>query len=335
MVRLTLDADWDRLEYLANYDSLLWALLGLNSLSLGDNAIRFHRRTLRDNAALLDEALLQEINERVVLAGRTIFPVHGPMEVRVDSYVVETDVHFPTDFNLLWDAARKCLDSIEKFLERGFQLPGSRKIGDWRKRLNSAERTRARASSGGGKNKDQRVKSLTREYLKIAEEFANKLNETRPLIQSQCTEISDLALAVQLDQFRQYLDQYRDQLDRRVIQGQVSSVASASFDKGFTNADNKELLKLYIPEVVMPKRRKKNAQEAEEERAPKSQKRRRAHSAVESAINALEHHGLDRCLDFGLDGYERYVGYGVLAYNLHLIGRELQRQDIAKQLEAA
>jgi transposase, IS5 family len=53
---------------------------------------------------------------------------------------------------------------------------------------------------------------------------------------------------------------------------------------------------------------------------------RKAHSAVESAINALEHHGLNRCLDVGLDGYTRYLGYGVLAYNLHVIGRQLLAQ---------
>ena len=53
---------------------------------------------------------------------------------------------------------------------------------------------------------------------------------------------------------------------------------------------------------------------------------RRQHSAVESDINGLEHHGLNRCLDVGLEGYQRYVGYGVLSYNLHVIGRELQEQ---------
>ena len=45
--------------------------------------------------------------------------------------------------------------------------------------------------------------------------------------------------------------------------------------------------------------------------------------AVESEINRLEHHGLNRCLDVGLQGCQRYVGCGVLSYNLHVIGREL------------
>jgi hypothetical protein len=47
------------------------------------------------------------------------------------------------------------------------------------------------------------------------------------------------------------------------------------------------------------------------------------HSAVESDIHCLEHHGLNRCPDKGRRGYGRYVGFGVLAYNLHKIGARL------------
>jgi hypothetical protein len=111
-----------------------------------------------------------------------------------------------------------------------------------------------------------------------------------------------------------------DRLLGRYGQGRIASI---SFDKGFTKAEDRELLGLYIPTVVMPKRGKKNEAEAEAESAPKFVKLRKAHSAVESAINALEHHGLNRCLDVGLEGYARYVGLGVLSYNLHLIGRRL------------
>ena len=48
---------------------------------------------------------------------------------------------------------------------------------------------------------------------------------------------------------------------------------------------------------------------------------------MESESNSLEHHGLNRCLDVGIKGYQRYVGDGVMSYNLHIIGRErLARQ---------
>lgn len=122
--------------------------------------------------------------------------------------------------------------------------------------------------------------------------------------------------------------------DRLLGRYGVGRIASISFDKGFTRAADRELLELYIPTVVMPKRGKKNAVEAAAERAPLFVGLRRAHSAVESAINALEHHGLNRCLDVGLEGYARYVGLGVLAYNLHVIGRRLLEKRRAVALAA-
>ena len=103
----------------------------------------------------------------------------------------------------------------------------------------------------------------------------------------------------------------------------AGAIASLSFDKGFTRAQDRELISLYVPEVVMPKRGKKNAVETQRESGKKFVALRKQHSAVESEINSLEHHGLNRCLDVGLEGYLRYVGYGVMSYNLHMIGREL------------
>jgi hypothetical protein len=102
--------------------------------------------------------------------------------------------------------------------------------------------------------------------------------------------------------------------DRLLGRYGAGRIASMSFDKGFTRAEDRELLELYIPTVAMPKRGKKNA--------------------TETAINALEHHGLDRCLDVGLEAYHRYVGLGVLAYNLHVIGRRLQEKRRALALAA-
>jgi len=73
VVRLGLDADWDRLEHIANYDMLVRQMLGLPATPWGDDAKRFAHQTLRDNVALLDDGLLQKINARVAAAGREVF----------------------------------------------------------------------------------------------------------------------------------------------------------------------------------------------------------------------------------------------------------------------
>jgi len=126
------------------------------------------------------------------------------------------------------------------------------------------------------------------------------------------------------------VDQSIPVTDRLLGRYGAGSVASVSFDKGFTREGDRPLLSLYVPTVVMPKRGKKNAVEVERESGKTFVARRHQHSAVESEINSLEHPGLNRCLDVGLEGYLRYVGYGVMSYNLHVIGRELLARERAR-----
>lgn len=69
-VRLTLDADYDRLEHIANYDKLVRDLLGVTTF--GEQLKRYRLQTLKDNVTLLDESLLLQINELVVSSGHQL-----------------------------------------------------------------------------------------------------------------------------------------------------------------------------------------------------------------------------------------------------------------------
>ena len=115
----------------------------------------------------------------------------------------------------------------------------------------------------------------------------------------------------------------------------IGNIRSLSFDKGFSSIGDRELIALYIPEVIMPKKGRKTPTEEERESTPRWKTLRNRHSAVESNINSLEHHGLNRCPDKGLAGYQRYVGFGILAYNLHKIGAKLlANQNQEREREA-
>jgi hypothetical protein len=395
VVRLGLDANYDRLEHIANYDTLLRQILGVAQTPWGEGAKVFNHQTLRDNVALVDEALLKQINALVAAAGREVFAKKGgapaqPLALKVDTYVLETDVHFPTDLNLLWDAGRKCVDLVQKY-RQVYDLPGWRKAKDWRRRLKGLERISSKAAFGRGPDKAERVQAAVGPYLVAGRELSAKVSQSlltlcaQPILEAQWE-----ALAY----FQGMLDKHLDLVERRLLRQEripasekvyslfephtewiakgklrpsvelghrllvatdqhgliqdydvpvaqtdvdqsvpvadrvlgrygPGSIASISFDKGFTRAQDRELLRLYIPEVVMPKRGRKNATEEAQESSRKFMALRRQHSAVESDIAALEHHGLDRCLDVGWEAYQRYVGYGVLAFNLHQIGREL------------
>ena len=71
------------------------------------------------NASLLTPQIMDRINRVVVEYGHAIIG-HCDCELlkrRCDSFVFETDVHFPTDINLLWDAVRKVIELISRLCD--------------------------------------------------------------------------------------------------------------------------------------------------------------------------------------------------------------------------
>jgi hypothetical protein len=110
-------------------------------------------------------------------------------------------------------------------------------------------------------------------------------------------------------------------------QSRFASLYSASFDKGFHSPKNQVELAEIVEKLVLPKKGKLSIVDKERERGPEFMHFRHKHSAVESAINALEIHGLDRCLDHGIHGFKRYAALAVVVRNIHHLGVVLHRQE--------
>ena len=87
--------------------------------------------------------------------------------------------------------------------------------------------------------------------------------------------------------------------------------------------------------VVLPKKGKLSEKDKERERSDEFKRARQQHSAVESAINALEVHGLDVCPDHGIDGFKRYVALAVVARNIQRLGALVRKnaQEKARTLQ--
>ena len=100
-----------------------------------------------------------------------------------------------------------------------------------------------------------------------------------------------------------------------------------SFDKGFHSKDNQEALKDILDLVALPRKGKLSIASKAIENAEEFRHARKKHSAVESAINALEVHGLDVCKDHGIHGFKRYVALAVVTRNIHRIGDILHKQE--------
>ncbi len=112
----------------------------------------------------------------------------------------------------------------------------------------------------------------------------------------------------------------------REARAKYPALSACSFDKGFHSPENQLGLSALLDQVVLPKKGKCNKLEQEKENSSDFRRSKQKHSAVESGINALEVHGLDKCLDHGLAGFKRYVALAVVARNIQKMGSELIQQ---------
>ncbi len=108
-----------------------------------------------------------------------------------------------------------------------------------------------------------------------------------------------------------------------------------SFDKGFHTLQNQLKLKMLLDEVILPKKGRLSHEQKLHESRHEFIQARHQHSAVESAINALEVHGLDVCPDRAPDGYKRYVALAIVSRNIQKLGavirdRQRRRRAFAK-----
>lgn len=97
----------------------------------------------------------------------------------------------------------------------------------------------------------------------------------------------------------------------------------ASADRGLYSAPNEKFAKdLGVQHVVLPKRGYKSKQRRDHESQEWFVQGRKWHAGVEGRISVLKRaHGLGRCLNHGLPGFERWIGWSIIAGNLAVMGR--------------
>jgi len=401
VVRVNLNIDYDRLHDLANNHNVMRQMMGHANLF---DRTYYELQTIKDNVPLLTPEILDKINQVVVKAGHKLLKKKDldPLEVRCDSFVVETNVHYPTDINLLLDAMRKVIFLTASLCERN-------KVTDWRqhqyvyrkiKKLMRDCQNKKRANPRSEESlqaKEADLKELHQVYINACSALIdksilslNKLPDTGCIIEIQKSEIMN---------FIKHAKRQISQIARRVIQGEAipheekcfsvfethtewiskgkagvpvelglkvcivedqyqfilhhqvmekrtdeeicvslvketkerfSMVEQASFDKGFHSPANQNDLREVIKTPILPRKGKLSRQAREIESAPEFRKARRQHSAVESAINALEVHGLDYCPDHGIYGFKRYISLAIVGRNLQRIGAILQARDLKR-----
>jgi len=401
-LRLSCNWDYDKLHNISNEHKTVREFLGHTVFDFDQ---RYSLQTLKDNIKLFTPEILDKINQVVVKLGHDLMGGGKKVKLkgRCDSFVVETDVHYPTDINILLDAIRKVVFLIGR-------LCGGMGVSDWRQYRHIFKKIRRqfhfvrRLKHSASKNTEKRVQrkglildahrqyiDLVDGYVKRAKAGLDALNGLDMLSMAKVFEIEKyIAYAqLQIDQIRRRViegetiahnekvfsifeehtewiskgkagvpqelglgvcvleDQYGFILHHKVMENErdvdiaIPMVAEAkmrfpelkvcSFDKGFYSSANRSALGNHLEAVVLPKKGKLSEDDKKIEGTEVFVEARKKHSAIESAINALENHGLDRCLDHGLAGFKRYVALAVLARNIQRLGALIRERELEKQ----
>ena len=380
-----LGCDFDRLHDLANHHETIRAFLGHSDF--GDRT-RYEYQRVVDNVSLLTPELLSAVGQLVVESGHKVAKKKPgePLRGRCDSFVVETDVHYPTDVSLLWDAMR-CL------LRETGRASGEHAVGGWRQWRYLTREVRSLfnrvRSTRRAKRHPERVEAYLARCRGLVERAVDTLDALRnPGVDAvTCDSIEGyVAHALrQIDQVERRLvrgetipheekvfsifeehtrwvskgkagtpvelgvpvalieDQYQFILHHEILwqgadvdvavplvqkaQARYPALRACSFDRGFHSPDNRVGLDALLDLNALPKKGRLSNVDREREEEASFAAARRVHPAIESAINGLEHRGLDRVRHRGVDGFARAVALSVLATNLHRIGLILQKRE--------
>jgi len=284
---------------------------------------------------------------------------------------------------------------VGHFLEKYPDINGWRKIKNWRFELKGLMREVGKVSKSGGKNKEEKLRTVTTLYLDKSRLLQIKLKAEK--IFFPIHDEIDLGRLYTLEYYMCLADKHIDLVERRILKGEIipheektmsifeeytewivkgkfypfvelgkilsittdqyhlillhkvlngqrdkdivievadkllhkyKLIASMSFDKGHWNKENKALLELEIPRVILPKLGKLTAEEKELEKSKPFKQLKNKHSAIESNINELEHRGLDHCPDRNYFHFCTYIAMGVCAYNLKKIGKKILENQL-------
>lgn len=399
-LRLNCNWDYDKLHNIANNHKSVREFLG-HTIFEFDKI--YALQTLKDNISLFTPEVLDEINKVVVTAAHNFFrKEQESLRGRCDSFVVESNVHYPTDINLLWDAIRKVIEltgqeceqlGITEWRQRKHIL---RKIKKLFNRTRKLKRSNSKDKQKKAAKKQQIIKAhqayigLVEQYIKRARISLATLNELaigniarimliehfighakrqidqiqRRVVKDEKIPHSEKAFSI-FEPHTEWIskgkagvpqelglkvciieDQYGFILHHHVVENQTddqiavamvtkakqkfSVLDSCSFDKGFHSPKNQDDLQRLLDNVVLPQKGKLSLKAKGIEHSESFIEARRKHSAVESAINALENHALDRCPDHGITGFKRYVALAVLARNIQILGARIQQKALRR-----
>ncbi len=180
-VRLGCNLDYDKLQDLAEQHRKLRQIMGFGDW---DEEETISWKRIRDNVCLLTPETIEKISHLVVEAGHQLVP-DAAEKVRADSFVAETNIHYPTESTLIQDGLRKIL-SLSVELAISFEIPGWRQEQHLQKMIKKIVRNIGRAARSKKQVSKEKVEELYRDLLKRAQGILERADELVQTLENEC-----------------------------------------------------------------------------------------------------------------------------------------------------
>ncbi|HEV7216614.1 MAG TPA: ISNCY family transposase [Chloroflexota bacterium] len=343
-------------------------------------------------ARLIGPETLERLNGRVVDLARSLRVTRG-RRLRVDSTVVETAIHHPTDSRTIGDGVRVLGRLLRRTKAALGETAGLGKEA-FRSHVRTVRRLTQELHRVARRKGEEAAEALQEAYAKllhVARQTCRQAERVRETLHERATDQSR-RLGERFDHFLPLVGQAMRQAERRVLHGEVvpakekllslfephtqviqrhkpgkpvefgrkllldeveggiisryhllddggldhphlpASLAAhqqrfgrppdlLAGDRGLYSAENERLAEEEgVKRIVLPKTGRISEERRKQEHARWFRRGFRFRAGIEGRISVLRRRfGLRRCPDHGLDGLARYIGWGILAYNLRTI----------------
>lgn len=216
-VRLGCNLDYDKLQDLAEQHRALRQIMGVGDWSDQlDN--RFNWRRIHDNVCLLRPETIEAMSHHIVALGHCVDP-EAVKKVRGDSFVVETNIHYPTESSLIVDGLRKTIEMCVA-LSKTFGITGWRQHQHLLKRVKKTARQISRIGARKGAKYKQRLLEQYRVLLRRANQILERAKELCQ--QFEKNYVLDFAAVSEIAGIRVYIERTEHVCGtarRRVLEG--------------------------------------------------------------------------------------------------------------------
>ncbi len=162
---------------------------------------------------------LEAVNQAVIQASIEL-GVEDGKKLRVDTTVVETNIHYPTDATLLWDSVRTITRLVEDLHQK---LPQG--VEGFTNRTRSARRRMQEIERMSARERHEQQQPKYRELIRITGQVV--LNARQAVEKAKATSGIDVVEGLVIDQLQKQIasycdlgDRVIDQTRRRVIEGE-------------------------------------------------------------------------------------------------------------------